>query len=89
MPKPNGRLHLVGAVLEPIPGSVFPLLLNNQPIGASPTGNRAQIDKMLRFCAQHDSKLLNEHFPMSEANAAVDHLRAGKAHYHIVLDMNS
>lgn len=88
MLKPNGRLHIVGAILEPIPVSVFPLLLNNQSVGASPTGNRAQIDKMLRFCAQHDIKPLTEHFPMSEANAALDHLRSGKAHYRIVLDAN-
>ncbi|RZK44497.1 MAG: cinnamyl alcohol dehydrogenase, partial [Hymenobacter sp.] len=33
-----------------------------------------------------DIKPLTEHFPMSQANAAMDHLRAGKAHYRIVLD---
>lgn len=88
MLKPNGRLHIVGAILEPIPVSVFPLLLNNQSVGASPNGNRAQTDKMLRFCAQHGIKPLTEHFPLSEANAAMDHLRSGKAHYRIVLDAN-
>ncbi|MBC6609080.1 NAD(P)-dependent alcohol dehydrogenase [Hymenobacter sp. BT188] len=88
MLKPNGKLHIVGAVLEPIPVAVFPLLLSNQSVGASPNGNRAQTDKMLRFAAQHGIKPLTEHFPMSEANAALDHLRAGKAHYRIVLDMN-
>ena len=88
MLKPNGKLHIVGAVLEPIPVAVFPLLLGNQSVAASPNGNRAQTARMLRFAAQHGVKPLTEHFPMSEANAAINHLRAGKAHYRIVLDAN-
>jgi uncharacterized zinc-type alcohol dehydrogenase-like protein len=29
---------------------------------------------------------VTEHFPMSEVNEALDHLRAGKARYRIVLE---
>ena len=41
---------------------------------------------MLEFCARHGIEAVTEHFPMSEVNEAVDHLRAGKARYRIVLE---
>ena len=41
---------------------------------------------MLDFAARHQVTPQTEHFPMSRANDAMDHLRAGKARYRIVLD---
>jgi uncharacterized zinc-type alcohol dehydrogenase-like protein len=41
---------------------------------------------MLEFCARHGIEPQVEHFPMSRVNDALDHLRAGKARYRIVLD---
>lgn len=52
----------------------------------SPTGSRSAIDAMPAFAARHDIAPRTEHFPMSRVNEAMDHLRAGKARYHIVLD---
>lgn len=83
---PNGRLHVVGAVTEPIPVPVFPLLMGQKAISGSPTGSRAAIDSMLDFAARHQVMPQTEHFPMSQVNKAMDHLRAGKARYRIVLD---
>ena len=83
---PNGRLHVVGAVLEPIPVPVFPLLMGQKAVSGSPTGSRAAIDSMLDFAARHQVTPQTEHFPMSRVNEAMDHLRAGKARYRIVLD---
>ena len=40
---------------------------------------------MLSFAAQHDVKPLIETFPMSDANAALDHTRQGKARFRAVL----
>ncbi|MFC5513514.1 NAD(P)-dependent alcohol dehydrogenase [Massilia jejuensis] len=83
---PGGRLHFLGAVLEPVPVQVMSLLLGQKAVSASPTGNRAQIDTMLSFATHHHVAPKVEHFPMSRVNEAMDHLRAGKASYRIVLD---
>ena len=38
------------------------------------------------LAARHGIKPQTEHFPMSRLNDALDHLRAGKARYRVVLD---
>jgi len=83
---PNGRLHVVGAVLEPMAIPVFPLLMGQKAVSGSPTGSRNAIDAMLSFAARHQVTPQTEHFPMSKVNEAMEHLRAGKARYRIVLD---
>lgn len=84
--KPGGKLHFVGAVLEPIPVAAMGLILGKKNISGSPTGSRPQLDKMLQFAAHHQVAPKVEHFPMSKVNEAMDHLKAGKASYRIVLD---
>lgn len=83
---PKGRMHVVGAVLEPIPVQAFSLIMASRQISGSPTGPPTDIATMLDFAARHDVAPQIERFPMSEVNAALDHLRAGKARYRIVLD---
>jgi alcohol/geraniol dehydrogenase (NADP+) len=83
---PRGRLHVVGAVLEPIPVSAFSLLVAQKGISGSPLGSPATTAKMLAFCARHAIAPTIERFPMSRVNEALDHLRAGKARYRIVLE---
>jgi uncharacterized zinc-type alcohol dehydrogenase-like protein len=82
---PRGRLHFVGAVLEPIPLSVFSLLSGQKSVSGSPLGSPATTAKMLDFCTRHRIAPVIETFPMSKVNEALDHLRAGKARYRIVL----
>ncbi|MGZ3848391.1 MAG: NADPH-dependent aldehyde reductase Ahr [Flavisolibacter sp.] len=84
--KPRGKLHLVGAVLEPIPVQAMSLIGGKKSVSGSPTGSRSQMDLMLKFAAHHHIAPKVEHFPMSRVNEAMDHLRAGKASYRIVLD---
>ena len=83
---PGGRMHVVGAVLEPIPVVAFTLISGQKSVSGSPTGSRGSIDAMLDFAARHGIAPQTEHFPMSRVNDALDHLRAGKARYRIVLD---
>jgi uncharacterized zinc-type alcohol dehydrogenase-like protein len=83
---PNGRLHIVGAVLEPIPVSAFSLILKQSSISGSPAGSPATIATMLDFAARHRIAPQTEHFPMSKINEAFSRLAAGKAQYRIVLD---
>jgi uncharacterized zinc-type alcohol dehydrogenase-like protein len=82
---PKGRLHFVGAVLEAVPVQVFSLLTHQRSVSGSPVGNPRNIDFMLEFCARHGIAPQVEFFPMSRINDALDHLRAGKARYRIVL----
>ncbi len=81
----DGRLHFVGAVLEPVPVAPFSLIMGRKSISGSPLGSPATVAKMLEFCARHGIAPVTETFPMAEVNAALDHLRAGKARHRIVL----
>src|SRR5215468_2327546 len=83
---PNGRLHVVGAVLEPIPVAAFSLILQERSVSGSPTGSPVAIATMLDFASRHNVTPQNEHFPMSNINEAFARLESGKAHYRIVLD---
>jgi alcohol/geraniol dehydrogenase (NADP+) len=82
---PKGRLHFVGAVPEPVPAAIFPLLLGQKAISASRLGSPATTATMLEFCGRHDIAPVTEEFPMSKVNDAVEHLAAGNARYRIVL----
>jgi uncharacterized zinc-type alcohol dehydrogenase-like protein len=84
--KPNGRMHVVGVVLDAIPIVAFDLIMGQKSVSGSPTGDPAMIATMLEFAARHQIAPQVEHFPMSEINDAFEHLAAGKARYRIVLD---
>lgn len=86
--KPKGRLHLLGVVLEPLNLSVSSLLSRQKSVSASPVGSPNAIAQMLEFCQRHNIKPITQHFPLKEVNEAMEHLRAGKARYRVVLDMN-
>ena len=83
--KPKGRLHHVGAVLEPMAINTFPLLMGQRSISGSPIGSPATVDTMLEFCARHSIAPVTENFPLSRVNDAIEHLRSGKARYRVVL----
>lgn len=83
--KPKGRLHFVGATLEPLDLGVFPLIMGQRSISGSPVGSPATIESMLAFANLHKIKPQVETYPMSKINDAFDHLKSGKAKYRIVL----
>jgi uncharacterized zinc-type alcohol dehydrogenase-like protein len=83
---PNGRMHVVGAVLQPIPVPVFALLPKQASISSSPSDSPVSIATLLDFAARHNIAPQTEHYPMSRINEAFERLAAGKAHYRIVLD---
>jgi alcohol/geraniol dehydrogenase (NADP+) len=84
--RPRGRLHVLGAVMEPLEISVFPLLMQQRAVSGSPVGAPATIASMLEFAARHDIAPVAERFPMSKVNDAMDRLRSGQARYRIILD---
>jgi alcohol/geraniol dehydrogenase (NADP+) len=83
--RPRGRLHVVGAVLEPIAVAAFPMITGQKSLSASPLGSPATTAMMLDFCARHNIAPTCEYFPISKVNDAIAHLRAGKARYRVVL----
>lgn len=82
----SGRMHIVGAQTEPLPLNVFPMILGQQEVSASPTGSPVDMAVMLEFAARHNVLPQTEHYPMSQINQAFERLAAGKARYRIVLD---
>ncbi|RZT92381.1 putative zinc-type alcohol dehydrogenase-like protein [Ancylomarina subtilis] len=82
---PKGRLHTVGAVLEPMAIPAFSLIMGEKSVAGSPLGSPALTLKMLEFCVRHDIYPMVEEFPLSEVNEAMKHLEEGKARYRIVL----
>lgn len=83
---PKGNLHVVGAVLEPIPVVSFNLIMGGKSLSGTATGSPIVVKQMLEFCARHKIEPVTEHFRMSEVNEAFEHLQSGKARYRIVLE---
>lgn len=83
--KPRGKLHFVGATLEPLDIKVFSLMGAQRSVSSSTVGSPATISKMLEFAHRHNIAPEVEAFAMEDVNAALDHLRAGKARYRVVL----
>lgn len=83
--KPKGRLHFVGATLEPLDLGVFPLIMAQRSVSGSPVGSPQVIAKMLAFAEQHNIKPVVEQFSFDQVNEAIAHLASGKARYRVVL----
>ena len=82
----NGRMAIVGAVLEPMTVSAIDLIFGQKRVAGSLNGSPAATAAMLDFAARHQIKTQVEHFPMSKVNEALAHMAAGKARYRVVLD---
>lgn len=83
---PRGRIHFVGAVLEPVEVAVFGLLVGQKSVSGSPSGSPSVVDQMMAFCGRHQIAPVIERFPMSRVNDALERLRSGKARYRVVLE---
>lgn len=84
---PRGRLHTVGVTPSPIPAGSFPLIVGQRSVSGTPLGSPATTARMLEFAARHSIRPVTESFPLSRVNDAMEHLRANKARYRIVLDV--
>jgi uncharacterized zinc-type alcohol dehydrogenase-like protein len=81
-------MHVVGAVLEPMPIAAFDLIMPQKSVSGSPSGAPAAVSAMLNFAARHGVAPQVEHFPLSRVNDAIEHLAAGKARYRVVIDIS-
>ena len=83
--KAKGRLHFLGATLEPIQVSVFSMMPAQRSISSSPVGSPTTIAHMLEFAARHQIEPEVEVFDFKDINAAIDRLENGSPRYRVVL----
>jgi uncharacterized zinc-type alcohol dehydrogenase-like protein len=83
--KPKGRLHFLGATLEPIELGVFSLIAAQRQVSGSPVGSPETIRKMIEFAALHKIEPVTEHFKFDQVNEAIERLESGDARYRVVL----
>ena len=84
--KPRGRLHVLGAVPEPLAIPVTSLMMSHRSVSSSPSGSPSDIMKMLDFVGRHGIEPQTEHFRFDRVNDAIEHLRSGRARYRVVLE---
>ncbi len=83
--RPGGTLVLCGLPDAQLKFSVSQLTSEKRIAGAR-CGSPSDMARMLAFAARTGVRPMIETFPMREINAAVEHARAGKARYCIVLE---
>lgn len=83
--RPQGTLCIAGVPDSDLKCNAFPLILGERRLCGARTGGTEDLRAMLAFTARHGVKPIIERFPMAEANAALDHVRKGKARYRAVL----
>ncbi|MAL48414.1 MULTISPECIES: NAD(P)-dependent alcohol dehydrogenase [unclassified Methylophaga] len=84
--KPKGRLHFVGATMDPLDIKVFNLTEAQRSISGSDTGSMQTCNKMLEFAQRHQVKPVVEMYPFDQINEAIEKLRKGDVRYRIVLE---
>ncbi len=82
---PEGKFHTVGAVMKPIEVAAFDLIAGDKSVGGSSTGSPSELRTLMKLAARKQITPQIESFPMSRINDALEHLRAGKANFRIVL----
>lgn len=83
--RPKGRLHFVGVAPKPISSQLFPLILGQKSLTASPLGSPATTAKMLDFASRHDIEPITEIYSFNRVNEAMEKLRNGSPKYRLVL----
>ena len=83
--RPQGKLCVVGIPEKPISLVSWNLIGGEKSLVGGQPGSLEETKQMLDFTARHGIKPMIEEFPMSEANAALDHTRQGKARFRSVL----
>lgn len=82
---PNGTIHMLGMVLEPMQIPAGALIGGAKSVTGSPTGSPFALRQLLQFAARKNIASQIELYPMSKINDAIERLESGKARYRIVL----
>ena len=82
---PQGSLVLVGITLEPMPIVPTMLIVPQHRIIGSIVGSRQELREVLQLASDHNIRPMTETFPLEEANAAQEKLRANQVRFRPVL----
>jgi alcohol dehydrogenase (NADP+) len=85
----DGALVNVGAPSEPLPVSVFSLLLQRRTFAGSLIGSIGETQEMLDFCAEHGIVSDIEVIPAADINAAWARVLASDVRYRFVIDTST
>ncbi len=81
----KGRLHFVGATLEPLDIGVFSLLGQQRSISGSPVGSPRVIADMLNFAKLHAIEPIVERYGFDQINDGLERVRSGSPRFRVVL----
>lgn len=73
---PKGILHTVGAAPK-VDTAIFPMIVGQKSLSASPLGGVATTRKMMEFCDRHSIVPDVETFPMHDINSAIERVKQG------------
>lgn len=76
---PKGVLHTVGAAPK-MEATVFPMIMGQRSLSASPLGSIATTRRMIDFCARHEITPNVETFSMDDINEAFARLKESPPH---------
>jgi len=85
----EGTMVNVGAPAEPMPISVFPLLLGRRSFAGSAIGGIRETQEMLDFCAEHQVGAEIELIPAAKINDAYERVLASDVRYRFVIDTST
>lgn len=84
--RPRGTLWFLGALASPISIPIFPLIVGQRSVVASPSGSPSMLREMLEVAARHNVQAKTELFPMAKVNDAVAKLKKNQVRYRAVLE---
>jgi uncharacterized zinc-type alcohol dehydrogenase-like protein len=85
----DGALVNVGAPAEPLPVSVFSLILGRRSFAGSAIGGIRETQEMLDFCAEHRLGAEIEVIPANKINDAYERVLASDVRYRFVIDIST
>ena len=85
----DGTMTLVGAPEQPLPITVFGLLMKRRQLAGSSIGGTRETQEMLDFCAEHNITADVELIGAQQINAAYERLLKSDVKYRFVIDMAS
>lgn len=83
--RPQGKLHLVGMIVNPLEIDPLPLIIGQKSIVGSSLGSPVTVKEMLNFAARHHIEPITEIYTFEQINEAMAKLRHGKPRYRLVL----
>ncbi|MGA3130107.1 MAG: NAD(P)-dependent alcohol dehydrogenase [Terracidiphilus sp.] len=85
----DGNITMVGAPDQPLPVSVFPLIMRRRSFSGSCIGGIAETQEMLDFCSHHNIVSDVEVIPIQKVNEAYERLLKSDVKYRFSIDMAS